>query len=361
MKKALPIITLIMFLLLPTVAQASLASDMAAFKAAHSDIYRRIDTGMAAKMDQLVQDVYNDTMANYKSTESTYDQVNKYATRRLLRDPNYDSLLTYLAEQIDDPKNADVKSRYENLLDEICTIIAKAVDTAQNVKPGTGGTGGGGGTGSKIPIAAPAGTPPQFPPETPVAIMPTPAQLEEIQPHWANSQLQSLIALGIISGDEQGRINPDAQVTRAEFSAMLVRALRLENSPIIQGRFHDVPADSWCFNPVNIIADAGIVEGYQANLFGPHDPISREQMTVMIIRALQQQGKLPLPEQEHASILAPFIDRQAISSWATAAVSKSVELGLMEGRGNEAFAPQAHASRAEAGVIILRLLEKMSP
>ncbi|MGI6435565.1 MAG: S-layer homology domain-containing protein [Syntrophomonadaceae bacterium] len=84
-------------------------------------------------------------------------------------------------------------------------------------------------------------------------------------------------------------------------------------------------------------------------------------MTVMIIRALQQQGKLPLPEQEHASILAPFIDRQAISSWATAAVSKSVELGLMEGRGNEAFAPQAHASRAEAGVIILRLLEKMSP
>jgi hypothetical protein len=344
-----------MLTLLPAVAQASLASDMADFKIKHRDIYSRITPTMAMQMDQLVQDVYNDTMASYNKTEPSFDQVNKHAARRLVRDPKYDGLLDYIAAQIEDPRNSDVRTQYESLLDEICTIVARAVDAAQNVQPG--------GPATTVPgINPPAGKPPFMPltPDNAVAISATPAQLEEIKGHWANAELQQLITLGVIRGDEQGLINADAEITRAEFAAMLVRVLRLGNIPILQGRFVDVPTDRWHFFAVNQAAEAGIVAGYQPGLFGPDDPITREQMTVMIVKALQREGKLDRGGYEQASILAPFLDRQDISGWASASVSLSVEFGLIEGRDGERFDPRAHTSRAEAGVVILRMLKHMS-
>lgn len=349
MKKALPWLIFIMMLLLPATAHASLASDMDAFKVTHSDIYNRIEPAIALQMDQLVQDVYNDTILTYTTSEPTFDQVNKYASRRLVRDPKYDGLLEYIAAQIDDPRNADVRARYEALLDEICTIVARAVDMAHNVQPGGAGT---------LPSKP---TPWLLPSDEPVTFTATPAQLEEIHNHWANQQLQQLITLGIIRGDETGRINADAEITRAEFAAMLVRALNLGNIPILRGQFVDVPAASWYFFPVNQVAQAGIVHGYSSDRFGPLDPITREQITVMCVRALQNRGLLDQQNDGHASILAPFVDRQAISGWASASVSLAVEYRLIEGRGGEMFAPQAHASRAEAGVIILRMLDLLTP
>lgn len=345
LKKALPLLIFILLLLLPNTAQASLASDMDAFKASHNDIYSRISPAMGLQMDQLVQDVYNDTMATYTNAEPTFDQVNKYASRRLVRDPKYDGLLDYIAAQIEDPRNADVRARYESLLDEICAIVARAVDNAHNVTPGGGG------------VLPPGQTPWPLPPTDPVTFTATPAQLAEIQSHWANAQLQQLISHGIIRGDENGRINADAEITRAEFSAMLVRALHLGNTPILRGQFTDVPATRWYFFAVNQVAEAGIVQGYSADRFGPEDQITREQMTVMCVRALQLQGLLNRNDTGQASILAPFIDRQAISPWASASVSLAVQYKLIEGRGDEIFAPQAHASRAEAGVVILRMLD----
>ncbi len=344
MKKALPWLIIIMLLILPAAAQASLAGDMDAFKAGHINIYSRISPAMALQMDQLVQDVYNDTMATYNPAEPTFDQVNKYASRRLVRDPKYDGLLEYIAAQIDDPRNADVRAQYESLLDEICIIVARAVDIAHNVTPG-----GGGG----VPPGQ-SNWPP--PPADSATFTATPEQLEEIKSHWASQPLQQLISKGIVRGDETGRINADAEITRAEFSTMLVRALNLGNTPIIRGRFADVSAGSWYFFAVNQVAEAGIVQGYSDDIFGPEDPITREQMTVMCVRALRHLGALN-HDDAHASILAPFIDRQAISGWAGASVSLAVEIKLIEGRSGEIFAPEAHASRAEAGVVILRMLD----
>jgi len=334
--------------MMPLIAQASLASDMADFKSRHSSIYNRIDPTMAALMDRLVQDVYNDTIANYNPAQPTFDQVNKHAARRLVRDPNYNGLMDYIAAQIDDPVNSDVKAQYETLLDEICTIVARAVDAAQNTKPGSG-----------VNVTPGTNPLPAIPTE-PVTFTPTAAQLEEIRGHWAESELHRLITMGIIRGDEQGLINADAQITRAQFSAMLVRALQLGGTPIIRGRFLDVTADSWYFFAVHQAAEAGIVNGYQADIFGPNDPITREQMTVMAVNALRYKGLLNHNRDGHASIIAPFIDRHLISGWASASVSLAVEYKLIAGRDGELFAPQDHASRAEAGVVILRILDLMS-
>jgi hypothetical protein len=338
-------LTLLITLMTPQIAYASLASDMADFKARHSSIYNRIDPAMAVLMDRLVQDVYNDTIANYDPAQPSFDQVNRHAARRLVRDPNYEGLLDYIAAQVDDPRNADVKAQLETLLDEICTIVARAVDAALNVKPGTG-------------ITVPPGTRP-IPgiPTGPVTFTPTPAQLEEIRGHWAESQLQRLITMGIICGDERGFINADAQITRAQFSSMLVRALHLGNTPIIRSSFRDVTADSWYFFAVHQAAQAGIVNGYGADLFGPDDPITREQIAVMIVNAMRHQGLLSHDQDGHASIIAPFADRHLISGWASHSVSLAVEYKLIEVWNGEILAPQNPVSRAEAGVIILNLLD----
>ena len=178
---------------------------------------------------------------------------------------------------------------------------------------------------------------------------------DDINDSWANGYIKKVAKKGLVEG-YRGQYQPNKPVTNLELITMLVRALNLGNTPIIRGRFADVPAGSWYFFAVNQVAEAGIVQGYSDDIFGPEDPITREQMTVMCVRALRHLGALN-HDDAHASILAPFIDRQAISGWAGASVSLAVEIKLIEGRSGEIFAPEAHASRAEAGVVILRMLD----
>jgi hypothetical protein len=105
---------------------------------------------------------------------------------------------------------------------------------------------------------------------------------------------------------------------------------------------------------------AGLISGYNNGLFGPDDPITREQMAAMVARALLSHSKLALPNQaDSAQILAVFQDRQAISGWAGAEVALAVQQGIIHGKTAAIFAPQARATRAEAAVMVWQLAASM--
>jgi hypothetical protein len=173
--------------------------------------------------------------------------------------------------------------------------------------------------------------------------------------HWAYADINKMVGLGLVSGISSTEFAPERNITRAEFAALLVRALGIQPTVQIYGKFNDVPADKWCFNTVNTAADLGLLSGYSQNSFGPDDPVTREQMAVMITRALSYKGINITSNESEMGALSVFGDRQNISSWAVNGVNTAVKHGIIKGRSTVQFAPRENASRAEAAVMILRM------
>lgn len=105
----------------------------------------------------------------------------------------------------------------------------------------------------------------------------------------------------------------------------------------------------WAKQAVVQAAQASIVGGYADGSFRPNAPITRAEIAAMIARAL----KLQL----NAHTTTGFADDDTIPGWAKGAVEAIRELGLIAGRGGNRFAPNETATRAEATVMLLRMLE----
>ncbi|WP_074727506.1 S-layer homology domain-containing protein [Paenibacillus naphthalenovorans] len=170
--------------------------------------------------------------------------------------------------------------------------------------------------------------------------------------HWAYSLIQELSFKGIADGISDSLFAPENPVTRAEFAALLVRALGLKASPGA-AHFKDLNGDAWYTEAVNAAYESGIVQGTNELSFEPDRTISREEMAVMIVRAMEKKSGKPLAEGK-----ADFIDAGQISAWAQSAVGKAAALHIIEGRSGGQFVPSGSATRAESAKLILTLVNK---
>lgn len=171
--------------------------------------------------------------------------------------------------------------------------------------------------------------------------------------HWARADVEVMAARRVLLGDGGGRFHPDRRVTRAEFAAMLTRSLNLGAGA---SRFSDVPVGAWYRDAVGAAAAAGIVRG-EGSRFRPGDPISRQEMAVMVSRAIAAAGGRRAASYGAGAV--PFKDRGSIAPWAAPDVAAAVGEGLMRGREDGAFAPGDGATRAEAAAVMRRLLMKL--
>lgn len=147
------------------------------------------------------------------------------------------------------------------------------------------------------------------------------------------------------------RFDPNRAVTRAEFTAMLVRALGLKGQA--EAGFTDVPADKWYAEAVGLAKQAGIVNGQTALLFEPDARISRQEMAAMLARAYAYANN----SVSVASLnVSAFNDIGTATQWAQEAISEVYRLGLMQGRAVAQFAPKQNGTRAESAQMILNLL-----
>jgi hypothetical protein len=99
----------------------------------------------------------------------------------------------------------------------------------------------------------------------------------------------------------------------------------------------------------------GLIEGFADGEFRPNEQITRQQMSVLLVRALKLAGA-ETPAGNPSATLAGFEDRSQIGAWAEEAAAIAVESGLMKGRGNGSFAPEASSTRAEAATVLARML-----
>ncbi|MNN80517.1 Endoglucanase precursor [compost metagenome] len=111
---------------------------------------------------------------------------------------------------------------------------------------------------------------------------------------------------------------------------------------------------AWYAGPISIAYNAGIVSGRSAAKFEPGAQITREEITVMLMKAYElKNGKAPAVSSD-----AAFSDMSLVSSWATSSVSEAAGLGLVQGQSQGQFTPKGIASRAEAAQVIYNLILK---
>lgn len=181
------------------------------------------------------------------------------------------------------------------------------------------------------------------------------AVFADIQNHWAEKDIELMADLGIARGEAPGKFNPDGRVTRAEFATFLIRSLGLEETKAEPGHFKDVPGGSWYYGAVETAFVNGLVVGYGDGTFRPNQSIAREEIAAMAVRALAACGK-PVAVADAAGVLARFVDAGDISSWAREAAAQAACTDIVLGREGGRFAPKENATRAEAAVMLKRML-----
>lgn len=171
---------------------------------------------------------------------------------------------------------------------------------------------------------------------------------------WAKNQIEVLASRQVINGINDRNFAPNDNITRAQFAKLIVESLNLKlGSQTVN--FSDVKDGAWYSNSARIAASLGIVTGYDGK-FDPDGLITREQMATMIVRAL----KYIDPNGNYVAGQQNFIDQGQISEWAKEAVAISASKELVKGLGNGLFGPQEKATRAQAAVIIYRMLELLN-
>jgi len=188
-----------------------------------------------------------------------------------------------------------------------------------------------------------------------VRIAPLAPIFSDIEDHWAEFAILRAERMGLINGYPDGRFGPQDIVTRAQFTTMLSRALSLagpEHAGLAYLDADEIP--DFARVHVSRVTAAGIVKGFPDGTFGPQRPISREEITVMIMRVAGYD------EKAGAGKPLPYRDAHLIGDWAYPAVAAATELGLVQGIGGNRFAPQGITTRAEAVVLILRLLDHLN-
>jgi beta-N-acetylglucosaminidase len=168
------------------------------------------------------------------------------------------------------------------------------------------------------------------------------------------SEMRAMIEQGILKGKGEGLYEPNLDVTRGQFATFIARALKL---PEGQSTFTDVPATSGLAAGINAATAAKIVSGYDADSFGPNDPITREQAAAMVDRAFNYL------QIYRGDALLNFSDNQQINNNFKLAVARNAQDNIIKGIGNAdgtfRFEPKKTASRAHAAAFIQRMLEKV--
>ncbi|WP_274654222.1 S-layer homology domain-containing protein [Paenibacillus humicola] len=181
----------------------------------------------------------------------------------------------------------------------------------------------------------------------------------DIGSHWARNDLLLLANKFIVEGRSPGRFEPDKTITRAEFASFIVRGLGLSGNVQAAAKFSDVDASSTAAASIGAAVNAGIVQGMPDGTFKPASPITREQMASMIVRASAAAGKSLGSSQRDADLLKRFKDAAKIGAWARGDTAEAVDAEIINGLTSDTFAPKSNATRAQAAVMIKRLLSKL--
>ena len=180
------------------------------------------------------------------------------------------------------------------------------------------------------------------------ASMPAVEGYIDIAGHWAEEAINKWSEKGIIYG-YNGRFNPDSDITRAEFCAIINRIFGFTEKS--STNFDDVKPDKWYADDVAIAKKAGYIAGYGNNLFGPEDRIIRQDAARILFTVFQF-------DVADGLVYGHFEDNSEISSYAKEAVAVLTQKGYIFGYQNY-FKPKDNLTRAQLIAILDRIVAEL--
>ena len=297
---------------------------------------------------EQIRDAYTEYTILYSVyTASGYDSIYPllYANRAYLNIDfsEYDSLKnkSNITRQLAGVMFKDCKALIEKF-DEL-------VEYEKQNESNASGVGGSGGRGGSSVISIP-----------PSAVVPNTEsnanknKFKDIETvEWAKESILSLAKAGIIDGKTEDMFFPNDFITREEFVKILVNALDIYDSDA-ECEFADVSADKWFYRYVATAASKNIVKGINGGAFGVGADITRQDMAVIIARAVENYaGNLNADVKNEK-----FADGADVAEYAKNAVEYLHSNGLVQGNENNEFKPAEKTTRAEAAVIIYKLLNR---
>ncbi len=179
------------------------------------------------------------------------------------------------------------------------------------------------------------------------------------QSHWAQNAIQSLSNQGILTGYPDGSFRPEGLITRAEFSAMMVKALSLNLNASGSQTFNDVPPSHWAYPSIETVRATGLVSGYPNGQFMPAKSISRAESMAILSNA----ARIPMPSDATINqVLSGYRDSAAIPTWARPGVAAAIMSGIYANdpsAGNQ-IEPLAPTTRAEVAAMVENLRARLN-
>lgn len=172
---------------------------------------------------------------------------------------------------------------------------------------------------------------------------------------WAKEATLALYQSGVLNGVGDGNFAPERAVTREEFIKLIVNGFGITDSMDNDISFGDVYKSQWYYPFVKAGVNSGIIHGMNDNTFGIGQQISRQDMVVMLYRAINMKKDL---SKLHTN--STFEDYDLISDYAKDAVAFAEANAIVNGMGDGKFHPKDGANRAEAAVILYRAIEYLS-
>ena len=168
----------------------------------------------------------------------------------------------------------------------------------------------------------------------------------DIAGHWAEASIERWSGHGIIQGNN-GKFNPNGQLTCAHFAAILARLLKLPAAK--DAGLSDNTPDAWHYDAINRCAAAGILKGNLNGTVTPNAPITRERAMVMLGRAL---GIEPIENPD----LTKYADAAQVASYARGMLAALIRAGIVGGVTADQLAPQNNITRAATVTILDRAI-----
>ncbi|UUZ83038.1 S-layer homology domain-containing protein [Paenibacillus sp. P26] len=178
---------------------------------------------------------------------------------------------------------------------------------------------------------------------------------DDLAGHWAKDDVELLADKLIVEGVSDKKFEADRNISRAEFAALVVRSLGLTT---VSGAtyFNDVKSGAWYADSVSTAVYAGIINGYEDNTFRPDAQITREELAAMVVRALNYAGvKTEVTAAQQSMILAKFKDANKIV-WAQNEIAAAVQAGIINGLTDDTIGSASKATRAQSATMLKRFL-----
>ncbi|NLY18592.1 MAG: S-layer homology domain-containing protein [Clostridiaceae bacterium] len=196
--------------------------------------------------------------------------------------------------------------------------------------------------------------------------------LKHLRGHWAEEPVKILYSLEVLPGTGEN-FNPAEYVTRRDFTAMLVKAIKdIPEDPDLVTRtttartpasrqknveespFADINTDDQFYNEIKIASTRGIVQGTGQSYFRPDRHITMAEAITMIIRAIGLEGLAAYPYS-----ITAFIDNDEIPAYARNPAEVAFRIGLVEGDSRGYLRPNDILTYERASALIYRLIRYM--